>query len=203
MGLRGQPGPGDFLPVLPRPIRRVRPVRVRHGELLVAKNEAEQANATKSKFFATMSHETRTPMNGMLVMAELLATAGLAPKYQRYADVVMKSGRGLLAIINDVLDFSKIESGGLELERIPVDLRSLGEDVLSLFWQQAREKGLDLGCFIAPGIPQTVLGDSVHLNQILSNLVNNALKFAATGQVTIHISRPCLTSAPMGHFRVM
>jgi two-component system sensor histidine kinase BarA len=165
-------------------------VETRTHELLAAKNEAERANASKSEFLATMSHEIRTPMNGMLVMAELLATAGLAPKYQRYADVVMKSGRGLLAIINDVLDFSKIESGSLELEKIPVDLRSLTEDVLSLFWQQASEKGLDLGCMVAPGLPQTIVGDPVRLNQVLSNLVNNALKFTATGQITIHITRP-------------
>ncbi|WP_136659234.1 ATP-binding protein [Nitratireductor sp. XY-223] len=165
-------------------------VETRTRQLLVAKNEAELANAAKSEFLATMSHEIRTPMNGMLVMAELLASAGLAPKYQRYADVVMKSGRGLLAIINDVLDFSKIESGSLELERIPVDLRSLCEDVLSLFWQQAREKGLDLGCFVEPGVPRTIIGDPVRLNQILANLVSNGLKFTSKGQVTIRISRP-------------
>lgn len=164
-------------------------VNVRTRELSIAKNDAELANAAKSEFLATMSHEIRTPMNGMLVMAELLATADLAPKHQRYADVVMKSGRGLLAIINDVLDFSKIESGTIELEQIPVDLRVLTEDVLSLFWQQASEKKLSLGCFVEPGIPQIIAGDPVRLNQVLSNLVNNALKFTSSGQVTIHITR--------------
>ena len=164
-------------------------VEVRTRELSIAKNDAEMANAAKSEFLATMSHEIRTPMNGMLVMAELLATADLAPKHQRYADVVMKSGRGLLAIINDVLDFSKIESGHLELESIPVDLRTLTEDVLSLFWQQASEKHIDLGCFVDEGLPQVIDGDPVRLNQVLSNLVSNALKFTETGQVTIHVER--------------
>ena len=161
----------------------------RTRELTIAKNEAETANAAKSEFLATMSHEIRTPMNGMLVMAELLATAKLKPKHQRYADVVMKSGRSLITIINDVLDFSKIESGNLELEAIPVNIRTLSEDVMSLFWQTAQEKQLDVACYIAPSIPIEIIGDPVRLNQVLSNLVNNALKFTTTGHVQINIEQ--------------
>ena len=161
----------------------------RTRELTIAKNEAETANASKSEFLATMSHEIRTPMNGMLVMAELLATAKLKPKQQRYADVVMKSGRSLITIINDVLDFSKIESGSLELESIPVNIRSLSEDVMSLFWQTAQEKQLDVACYIAPNIPVEIVGDPVRLNQVLSNLVNNALKFTDAGHIQINIEQ--------------
>ncbi len=163
-----------------------RKVADRTHQLELAKDTAEQANAAKSEFLATMSHEIRTPMNGMLLMSELLATAELTPKYQRYADVIMKSGKSLLAIINDILDYSKIQSGKMEFESIEIETKSLVGDVMSLFWQKAEEKGLDMASFVDAKVPSVFLGDPTRLNQILSNLVNNALKFTESGSVAIH-----------------
>ncbi len=159
----------------------------RTAELRVAKDIADSANVAKSEFLASMSHEIRTPMNGIMVMAEMLAASEIPPKQRRYADVIAKSGQSLLSIINDILDFSKIESGKMDLEAIPVDLAEIAEDVTSLFWEKARSKGLDLAAFVHPAVPAKVLGDPVRLRQILSNLVNNAIKFTDRGGVLIKI----------------
>ena len=160
-------------------------VEERTQHLRVAKEEAEDANAAKSEFLATMSHEIRTPMNGMLVMAELLASANLSERHRRYSDVIVKSGQSLLTIINDILDFSKIESGKLDLEQIELDPSEVIDDVLNLFWERAIGKGLDLTAYVAPGVPVAIEGDPVRLNQVLSNLVNNALKFTESGHVQV------------------
>ena len=162
-------------------------VEERTKDLRAAKDLAESANAAKSDFLATMSHEIRTPMNGMLVMAELLASAELTDRHRRYADVVVNSGQSLLTIINDILDFSKIESGKLELERIAFDPVGVVDDVLSLFWERAARKGLDMAAYVAPDVPDRIEGDPIRLNQILSNLVNNALKFTEQGHVSLSV----------------
>ncbi len=163
-------------------------VEQRTQELRLARDAAEHANEAKSSFLATMSHEIRTPLNGLMVMAELLAGAGLDQRLQRYAEVIVKSGQSLLTIINDILDLSKIEAGKLQLEQIPVNPASIADDVTSLFWEKASSKNLDLAARVAPNMPLALAADPVRLNQILSNLVNNALKFTDQGQVLISLS---------------
>ena len=177
-------------------------VEERTHDLKIAKDTAEDANAAKSEFLATMSHEIRTPMNGMLVMAELLASANLTDKHRRYADVVVKSGQSLLTIINDILDFSKIESGKMELECIDLDPSTVVDDVLNLFWDKASSKGLDLAGYVAPNVPKFIRGDPVRLNQILSNLVNNALKFTEQGYVKVSVEWTGVPREPLLKFTV-
>ncbi|MBN8533149.1 MAG: response regulator [Rhizobiales bacterium] len=164
-------------------------VEDRTRDYRLAKEAADSANAAKSEFLATMSHEIRTPMNGILVMAELLAASELQPKQKRFADVIARSGSSLLAIINDILDFSKIEAGKIELETMPVAVDDVIETVAQLFEEKARSKGLDLSSHIAPNVPARIGADPTRLNQVLANLVNNALKFTEAGSVNLTLDR--------------
>ena len=164
-------------------------VRERTRDLAAATAEAERANAAKSEFLATMSHEIRTPMNGMLVMAELLAQGNLEPRARRQCDVILRSGQTLLAIINDILDLSKIEAGHLTLERISLDPSALIDDVLGLFAERASTKGLQLASYVASDITGTIVADPVRLSQVLSNLIGNALKFTERGGVLVRLER--------------
>ncbi|MCJ2035788.1 ATP-binding protein [Methylobacterium sp. J-068] len=164
-------------------------VAARTVDLHEAKEAAEAANHAKSSFLATMSHEIRTPLNGMLVMAELLADADLPERQKRHAEVIARSGQSLLAIINDILDFAKVEAGKLELEHVALDPAEIVDTVVSLFAEKARESGLDLAATVAPDVPARLLGDPVRLGQILGNFVNNALKFTPAGSVRVRLER--------------
>lgn len=156
--------------------------------LLLARKQAEATAQTKSDFLANMSHEIRTPMNGVLGMLSLLKNMSLSEKAQDHVETAHSSANMLLNVINDILDISKIESGKLYIESMNFDLRSTLEDSIDLLSIEAHRKNLELLCYIPPGLPSLVKGDMLRLQQILSNLVNNAIKFTQEGEVAVTLS---------------
>ena len=168
-----------------------------------ARRVAESAARTKSEFLANMSHEIRTPMNGILGMLNLICSSELSADQKRYTQTAYSSAQTLLAVLDEILDLSKLESGKLELEHARFDIRQTVEDVTALMAQASFEKGVELATHVATQVPACAIGDSLRIRQVLLNLVGNAVKFTSQGEIRLDVSLADRASGPPRlHFSV-
>jgi two-component system, sensor histidine kinase and response regulator len=165
-------------------------LRRRGVDLEEAREGAEAALRTKGEFLARVSHELRTPLNGVLGMTELLLGSGLSAEQREFARDSRRSAKALLALVNDLLDFSKLESGTVELKRAGMDPRTPAEDAVGVLSGAAQRKGLELVLHVDRGVPRWILGDADRVRQVLLNLVGNGVKYTDSGQVVVRLRRP-------------
>ena len=179
-------------------VRRNHRLAVANDDLAVARAAADQANRAKSAFLANMSHEIRTPMNGIVGMVDLLKRTPLEKHQRNYLSIVDNSADALLDLVNDILDLSKVEAGSMQLEQVDFVLWDVLEGVMRLMAARAHGKGLELACYVAPGVPEGLKGDPTRLRQVLVNLIGNAIKFTVEGEIAVSIENTAPTSSVTG-----